>query len=279
LCAPVGGNPSCRLVSHMPRKATAAVTPDRTPTHLVKYEQKGLRALTPLEAEVSGLRVTTEAELAAADELRGAIRTQLKNWYDEMETVRKPLREAKAAADELTRKIGGPLEALLATVTERITAHVREKARLAQAEEQKRLGAQEETRKQLEEAARREEAAKTPQLAARFTKEREKLEAKDEALSTPVAAAPVLAHTTVRKVKVWRLKGHTAEQDPQVPSEKQLRTILVNIIAGKTPLDVVQLNYARINRQKLDDISVIGTWGGFETSDDVQLAGKGGSRG
>lgn len=228
------------------------------PTDLVKVKVQGARLLTPLQAEVQSLSVTTPEEYEAADEILRGIKKARAQWDAMIEPVLKPLREAKSNADKLKRDVDAPL----AQLEEQVKGHMRhfkleEQRQLAAAqrkvdEEQAKLAAEEEA------LAERELKARTSQMRERLAKQREVVAEKAAAIETPIETKG--ANSQARRVRTWKLVDQNAAMQAQ--------------IAGKIP-EVFSLSASLMNQQLREHgLETICKWPGFEMEEDIIIAGR-----
>jgi hypothetical protein len=259
------------------RKVTAAAD-EKTDPKLVKYEKLGQQKLAPFQKALQDLEITDDESYAAADELLASARRELRGWEDMMEEVLEPLRKAKTAADKVKAKVGKPLADFIDALRRQMGDFQRQKAIAAAAEQRKRDAEAEELRRKQEEAAAKLAAAapgsKKAQILERTV---DALAEAVEEAEAPVATTTKAEHSAVRRIKQWRIAG-SSTGDPtkdKQPNHVQLMRIIKAVAAGKVPLEVITLDYSVINRQRLDDITVIADWEGFEVYEDVLVTGRG----
>lgn len=243
--------------------ATATV---QRPASLVKVAVEGTRLVSPLKDAVEELTITSSEDYTGADELLAGIRRARKTWDEKMEPILSPLRSAKTAADALKREIDRPLEVLEGQVKEKMRDFkVQEAAEIAR--EQARIdAAQQKIQRQLEDASAKELAARTKQMRERLATKRQELEEQAEEVAAEAPVATKAAHSGVRMVPKWRCSGNK-----ETPS---LFIILMAILAGQIPPEVVMLDHSFINRQHLNDRTVMANWPGFELYDETVIVGR-----
>lgn len=247
----------------MPKKPTALTTQPNA--QLIRMKAEGSRLITPLEADVEALTVTSPEEYEAADVLLGDISKARKEWGSKIDPIREPLQEARAAADKalkatnaLFREVDTPLEILERRVKRLMADFKLEEQRAIEEARQ----AEAEAARELEEAAEREANARTKEMRERLARQRQQAE---RTLEKAAQAAPEETkgeHSTAKTVKLWRLR----ERD-------DVAIIIAKaIISGQIPTAVLSVNAAFVQQQFRMDPTVVAQWPGFEVYEDIQIA-------
>ena len=241
-------------------KKTTTTAP--LPAKYVRTQVEGRALLSPLDAAVRALSVNTPEDYSQADLLLGDIRRSRKIWDDKMEPIRKPLREAKSAADALFREIDRPLEECESHIKGMMRAFKLKEAK-ALAEEQTRIREERErVARELEAAAEKEQSAVTAKMRDRLRLRRESLEQQADVLDAEDAPVAVQGTSSlVRRISQWDVED--------------LMSVVKAVAAGAVPLDVLMLNRPFIAETFRKTPQTVAGWAGFNTYEDVQIAGKG----
>lgn len=250
--------------------AKAKAVPAAVPAMALKAKAELVKRMPELDSTVAALTVDTPEQYQEADEILGMIQTARKDWQTRFyggesqgklyDPIIPPLRSSLDALYALVREVDAPLGLLEERVKKLQVAYKR--AELEAIREQEREQA--EKRQQLE---RDRQAAQDALEAARTP--RQKMAA-TAALSTMDTAAEVLEETYIDPVRAMNSASRVNRTWQHVDMKLTLRAIL----AGAIPLDVLQLNTAKIHAYYKEDAATVESWPGFEGFDDITIVGR-----
>lgn len=211
----------------------------------------------PLRARIETLKVTDPKTLAEADSYLGRIIEAQRVVEAKIDTILRPLNDARNAALALRRDINAPLE--------RIEQQVRSAMDAYRTLERKRIQAAEDERlKRIKEIEAEELKARMAAAKAPTTRQREILEAKAEEINEKVAglvATPQpeqvrLAASTTRTIK--RLKV------------TNLHEVLQGILDGIIPDDVIEVQPTILDKYRQMGEALVKDWPGVEPWDEIK---------
>lgn len=213
----------------------------------------------------TNLIVMDPGTFAIADSLLTKLVEARKTIKAKFAKVIDPLKQALDEARSFFSEVDAPLAEAEGVIRGRMKGYKIEEARLARLEDEKRLAAADELRRQAEEKAIAESRAKTQAMKDRLAKERAELETKADVAQ----AAP--AHTLVRAV------GSTT-RTVKVPQITDPRSVLLGILAKKIPLDIIEFDLTAIKAYYKRDPAGVAEWPGINWIEDIQIVHQGGRK-
>lgn len=248
----------------LPAKALAPVSPKA----ILLDRKEGMDKIQPLQLEVSKLSATlsTPEEYEIADIYLGKIQSTRKWWKSKLygtKALPGPIPSIKSGLDmlyALNNEVDHPLAALEEGIKGRMKEYVRRKLLMEQKQERDRIEMEQRAARELEEAAAKEAAAKTPaQKAKAAVAVAEAEEAYIETL-TPVTEQQVVANSTTRV--------------PKKPVVKDLLAFCKGISDGEIPTETIRLMPSVLNQLFRDDAEMVAGFPGVSIEDDIQIVGR-----
>lgn len=220
----------------------------------------GTSLLSPLRPDYTRLLVTDEESYLAADGLLGRIRNARRMWDLKMDPIIAPAKATVTVAKEtlkgaqaLFTEVDAPLEDMERGVKAKMKGYQEEKLALQRAQEAETARLQHEA----DEKERLSKLAPTPAVQTRLQNVANTIRASIAANAQPQtkvkgASSVVRTETKVRLI--------------------DLNAVVVGITQGLIPIEVIEVDWVYVRKfHKADEA---GTWPGFESYDDINIAGR-----
>lgn len=262
----------------MPTKTLNVTTGSGAPAvtsavNLEREHQKGLALINPILKELEGLEVVDEPSYLEADAMLGKVRNSRKTWatiWSAIDTrIVKPLRESLDGAYAINREVDRPLEQAEKAIKLKMGAYKEAEARQIAAADREREQEAERLQAEIEDAARKEDAAKSPVMKRRMAMQREILEGQQQEVIETVAL-PVIGSAATTRVVTY----------PVVVNLQQLAVaLLVGTLSKKESgmrarvidaVNAVLKAEARTAERKAE----IAAWPGCELKSETQIVGR-----
>lgn len=244
------------------------------PAELAKTRTTMLATLPPLQAEVQGLTVTTDEEYQYADHLLTRVRASRAWWLEGdpnpkskwrgINQIIKPFYEGLQGLYELRTEGSKPHDEMEAYVKGQMKAFkVAEATRLA---EERQAKYEEEVRlqKAIEDAKRKEDAAKTVQTRTNIIEKRMNLEQQKRDIEKEVPTAVKAARSSARTIRK--------------PVVKDFIAFVTGIVAladdESVPLDLLMVNTTRLAQLWKDNPELVAQLPGIEIESEIVIAGR-----
>lgn len=236
------------------------------PPPVVAQAQREMALVIPaLTSEVVAITINTEDDYLQADVVLAKVRTAKKTWVDRLEAIIRPARQSLDLLYDLNRDGVKPLEKLEGQLKTAMADYKTQERRQLEAAQRAKEEEDQRIADALQATQEAEAKARTAPMRAKLAAAREALENQQQAAAEEPVSAPVQAnHSTTRAVKRIR------------PTD--MGKILMAIIAGKVPYDVVQVNQVVLNSYlKITPEAKylpVTEWPGVEVYDDTQIVGR-----
>lgn len=232
-----------------------------------QIKQQGLEMIRPLSEDVDALVVTTQDEYLIADSLRHRVKSARKTWGERMEKIIRPIRQGLDEIYGLNREVDRPLEALEASITDKMKTFKIAEARQIRLAEEKKEAEAKRLREEADAKLRQAQQAKTPQMQGRLEAAAARAQQQAVAVAQEEMPAPVQGiNSTTRPVQKVKVGNHLH--------------FLQGVIDGYVPEDcltdikVQAAIQTVLNRYFKDDPEGMKAWPGIEVYDDVQIVGR-----
>jgi predicted ATP-grasp superfamily ATP-dependent carboligase len=225
-----------------------------TPTaELEKTKKQALTTSKPLLQQALSVIITDAQTYQQADTLRSKIKDAHKTFWDRVQRIVTPAKEAYDEAISMRHELCDSLEDAQKHITAKMKSY-----QLGEAEKERKAQLERERLDREAEAKRKAaEAARTPAMQIRLEKQAEEIEEKSEAkVYKPVQGAA----SGTRTVEKWRVTD--------------LKALLKGIIAGDVPEDVIEIRPAIINTYIRHGKEEVKAWSGLEFYNDVEIVSK-----
>lgn len=195
------------------------------------------------------------------DAARAKVQAKRKWWESLIEPVIRPMRQAVDAVYELNRKVDRPYAAMEDYITSQMKQFKRDEMSHTRRLEEEKAAEERRLIQQANDLAKRQEHAATPQMKGMLEKKRQTiLQQVGDSEEREAAPAPVQAsHSETRMKTVVQLANQ--------------RTVLQAVLAGKIPMDVVNIDMVVVRQYFRDHPDRVMEWEGFSIVEEPIIAG------
>lgn len=232
---------------------------------LMQTQAQILTALPSLAHEVETLRVVTAADYEAADRLLGRIRGSRGIWKPIWERIQEraitPIRQGLEELYQMNRDVEKPHDLMEAAVKAKMKAFKQKELADAQAAERARIAEEDRLKRLAEEAQRKLDQARTPQMRGKLTAQVQQTQQQVATVQQQVAPVPVRGHDSTTRVK-------------RRPKVRDIYRFCQAIAEGDIPTDCILLVQSKLDEYFKEDPATVTGWPGVVIEDDIQIVGR-----